>query len=132
MQYWRGCSISDCCSEITTVLLQVKDEEILCKYQHPSLQTGATHGAAKRKHCILDKSEKSLQSSRSPWEIRHRQGSSIKMDGASTKSTAATMVATEPGYLPQDDVRGIQQQNPRTDSRRSQQTTCRQRPIPDA
>ena len=36
--------------------------------------------AARGKTLCLNKSEKILQSSRSPWEIRHRQGSHIKED----------------------------------------------------
>ena len=62
-------------------------------------------GQLKGKHCVLDKSEKSIQSSRSPWEIRHQQGSRIKVDGVSTKSAAVTMVTAESGYLLQENVR---------------------------
>ena len=105
MQHQNKCSISDCCIKVTTEPLQLKDEDILCIYQHPSLQTGSTHGAAQSKNCVLDNSEKSLQSSRSPWEIRHRQGSRIKVDGIRTKSAAATMVTAEPGHLLEENVR---------------------------
>ena len=58
-----------------------------------------------KKHCVVDKSEKLLQSSRSPWEIRHRQGSRFKMDGISTMNSAATIVTTKSGYLLQENVK---------------------------
>ena len=29
MQYWSGCSITDCCPKITTTPFQVMDEEII-------------------------------------------------------------------------------------------------------
>ena len=54
------------------------------------------------------KSEKCLQSSRSSWEIRNRQGSRIKVDGVCTKNPAATMVTAESRYLLQDNVRCFQ------------------------
>ena len=64
--------------------------------------------AARAKTLCFNNSEKCFQSSRSSWEIRHRQGSRIKVDEVCTKNPAPTMVTAESRYLLQDNFRCFQ------------------------
>ena len=87
--------------------------------KHAPLQVSQTNRTAKRKYCILDQSEESIQSSRPLWEIRHRQGPSIKVDGTGKASATAIMVATEPRYLLGEHVKRIEGKNPGTNCRQT-------------
>merc|ERR1711867_357071 len=100
MSYWSRCSIPNCSPKITTKPVQAKNEKILCKCQHAPLQASQANRPAERKYCVLDQSEESIQPSRSPWEIRYRQGPSIQVDKPGEASATTTMVATKSRYLP--------------------------------